>query len=65
MSWQGRGRRHGWGITAKWRGGRQKGRLGRIERSLCLSPVPEFVSLLTGVMLTWLEGKGEDGFVTK
>lgn len=28
------------GITAKWQGGRKKGRLGRTEQSLCLSPVP-------------------------
>lgn len=55
------------GITAKWQGeGRREGRLGRIERSLCLSPVPGVCeSLLTGIMLSWMEREGKDGFVTK
>lgn len=30
-----------------------------------LGPIPETVSLLTGIMLNKVAGKGEDGFVTK
>lgn len=56
----------GGGVTAKWQGGRKKGRLGRRERSLCLSPVPgERESLLTGTCGIGWRGEGEDGFVTK
>lgn len=45
------------GIIAKWQGGRKKGRLGRIDQSPCLSPVPgDCESLLTGIMLNQVEG---------
>lgn len=40
--------------------GEEAGREGRIERSLCLSPVPgDCENLLTGIMLKWVGGERE------
>ena len=66
MSGQGRGEKAWLGDNCYVARGTEEGRSGRIERSLCLSPVPgDCESLLTGTMLKCVEGKGEDSFITK
>lgn len=53
-------------IIAKWHGGREKGWLRRRAESPCLSPAPgDCESLLTGVMLNWVEGKDRRHFCNK
>lgn len=64
MSGQGRGGGLA-GVAAEWQGGGKKGRGGGTERSLCLSPSWGIVSLLTGVMLNGVEGRGRPWFCNK
>lgn len=48
-----------------WQGGRRRDGQGEESEASASAPSQETVSLLTGIMLKCVEGKGEDSFITK